>query len=109
MAKQTEQAGTKVSTGKDGNERSVPSVSEVVAFCQRLNLTAEQVGRWVWVTFAEKPDEAMRKALKDFGFRWSGRRGKWAHNCGHFSRSAHKSNPWQKYDHKFVSKAQGAA
>ena len=66
MAKKTEKAGS---------ERTAPSVSEVVAFCRKLNLTAEQVGRWVWVTFAEKPDEALR----DFGFRWSYRRKKWAH------------------------------
>ncbi len=95
---------------KAGSERTVPSVSEVVAFCKKLNLTAEQVGRWVWVTFAEKPDEAMRQALRDFGFRWSYRRKKWAHNCGHPTRSARKTNPWEKYDHKFVSnRAAGGA
>ena len=32
---------------KAGSERTVPSVPEVVAFCKKLNLTAEQVGRWV--------------------------------------------------------------
>ncbi len=90
---------------KTDSERSVPSVAEVVAFCQKLSLTAEQVGRWVWVSFAEKPDEAMRQALRDFGFRWSYRRKKWAHNCGTPPRSARQSDPWQKYDHKYVSKA----
>ncbi len=109
MAKKQEKAGTSVSTGpgpKSGTESrraGMPSVSEVVAFCQKLSLTAEQVGRWVWVSFAEKPDEAMRQALRDFGFRWSYRRKKWAHNCGHPTRSARQSDPWQKYDHKFVS------
>ncbi len=103
MAKKQEKAGTSVSTGQDGTERSVPSVAEVVAFCQKLSLTAEQVGRWVWVTFAEKPDEAMRQALRDFGFRWSYRRKKWAHNCGNPTRSARKTNPWEKYDHKLDS------
>lgn len=113
MAKKTEKAGTKVETSteagtKSENKRSVPSVAEVVAFCKQFNLTAEQVGRWVWVTFAEKPDEAMRQALRDFGFRWSYRRKKWAHNCGHPTRSAKQSDPWQKYGHKFVSKTGGA-
>ena len=84
MAKQQEKAGS---------ERSVPSVAEVVAFCQKLNLTAEQVGRWVWVSFAEKPDEAMRQALRDVGFRLSYRRRKGAHNCGHPTRSAGKTDP----------------
>ncbi len=104
MAKQTEKADTSVS-----NEQPAPSLSQVAAFCKRLNLTAEQVGGWIWVSFAEKPDEAIRQALRDFGFRWSYRRKKWAHNCGVPSRSAAKSDPWQKYEHKFVSKAGGAA
>ena len=78
------------------------TVGEVVAFCQRHNLKAEVVGVWVWVTFAEKPDEAMRKVLKDFGFRWSARRRKWAHNCGTPSRAG-KGNPWAKYSVQSIS------
>ena len=72
------------------------TVNEVTAFCRKHNLQAEVVGVWVWVSFDEKPDEAMRKTLKDFGFRWSARRRKWAHNCGTPSRAG-KGNPWEKY------------
>ena len=113
MAKKQEKAGTSVSTNtkpseKKGNTKKVPSVAEVISFCRRLGLQAELVGRWVWVTFAEKPDDAMRKTLKDFGFRWSIRRRKWAHNCGNPTKSAKKSNPWQKYQHRVISpKGQG--
>lgn len=80
-----------------------PSLHEVVEFCKALNLDAELVGDWVWVTFDKKPSKEMIKGLKDFGFRWSKRRGKWAHNCGKPTKSAYVSNPWQKYSHRFVS------
>ena len=48
------------------------------------------------------PEEEVRKLLKAAGFRWVKKRGKWAHNCGRPCRSS-KSNPWDKYDHKYVS------
>ena len=73
------------------------SVIEVVDFCREHNLHAELVGKWVWVEFDYKPDRQMRDRLKAFGFIWSARRGKWAHNCGHPTQSAHQSNPWDKY------------
>jgi hypothetical protein len=85
------------------NENKTPGIMEVANFCKELNLKAELVGRWIWVSFSEKPDTAVRKALKDFGFRWSGRRGKWAHNCGTPSKSAMQSNPWDKYDHSVIN------
>lgn len=74
------------------------SFDEVVEFCKELGLDAEVVGRWIWVTFAQKPDRDMIKALKDFGFHWSPRREKWAHNCGHPSQPG-SGNPWDKYEH----------
>ncbi len=83
-------------------QKAAVTVDEVVAFCQKHNLKAEVVGVWVWVSFDDKPDEAMRKILKDFGFRWSARRRKWAHNCGTPSRAG-KGNPWQKYSVRQVS------
>ena len=84
-------------------ETAKPNVSEVVTFCRNLNLDAELVGEWVWVSFEEKPSKEMIQGLKDFGFKWSKRRGKWAHNCGKPTKSAHQSNPWEKYGHKAVS------
>ena len=76
---------------------------EVISFCRGLNLNAELVGQWVWVTFAERPERDLLRKLKQMGFRWSKRRGKWANNCGHPAKSAHQSNPWETYSHRFVS------
>ena len=78
-------------------------VLEVVGWCQELNLSAELVGQWVWVTFDQKPEQDLLKKLKQMGFKWSKRRGKWANNCGHPAKSAHQSNPWETYSHRFVS------
>ena len=74
------------------------TIIEVLQWVQDHNLSqiAEVVGRWVWLTFQAKPDEALRSELKAFGFRWVPRRGRWAHNCGHPSRSG-VQDPRQKY------------
>ncbi len=80
---------------------------EVVEFCKSLHLTADIVGRWIWVTFAEKPTAEIRQALKDFGFHWSPRRNKWAHNCGHPTRAG-KQNPYIKYGHRRISEDEAA-
>lgn len=99
--------GTKVQTntqqGTRGNSRTVPTAEEVVQFCRNYNLNAERVGGWVWVTFEQAPDPVLLQALKDFGFRFSPRRKKWAHNCGTPTKSAYVANPWEKYDHFPVS------
>ena len=84
------------------SEEVKAKVAEVIAFCKTNGLNAEQVGVWVWVSFEEKPDEETRKVLKDAGFRWSGRRKKWAHNCGVKTASS-KGNPWEKYGSAVVS------
>jgi hypothetical protein len=85
------------------NTQSDITIDDVISFCRQHDLDAEKVGGWVWVSFAETPDEAMRQTLKDYGFRWSPRRKKWAHNCGTPTKSAHQSNPWEKYEHFPVS------
>ena len=60
---------------------------EVVEFVKANGLStfAEIVGRWVWLTFPDKPAADVRAQIKAFGFRWIEKRGRWAHNCGHFS------------------------
>ena len=78
-------------------------VLEVISFCKQHNFYAELVGKWVWVSFDEKPDKATLKTLKDMGFKWSRRRGKWANNCGHPTKSAYQSDPWETYHHRTVS------
>ena len=44
--------------------------------------TVEVVGAWVWATFAAKPDETVRDALKAAGFRWNHKRRLWQNPCG---------------------------
>ncbi len=73
------------------------SIIEVLEFCKAQNLPARVVGKWVWVKFDSKPNAEIRQALKDFGFRWSRRRGQWTHSCGYSSRPAHSYRPWDKY------------
>ena len=90
---------------KNEKRREVEAkIAEVVEFCKREKLTAELVGAWVWVSFDEKPDEETRKLLKDAGFRWVKKRGKWAHNCGIKCRAG-KISPWDKYESTIISKA----
>ena len=73
------------------------SIIEVLEFCKAKNLPARVVGRWVWVKFDSKPNAEIRQALKDFGFRWSKRRGQWSHNCGNPTKPARGYRPWDKY------------
>jgi hypothetical protein len=77
---------------------------EVVEFCKALSLDAEVVGKWIWVTFAQKPNRELIQQLKDFGFRWSPRREKWAHNCGHPCQPG-SGDPWDKYEHHYINLA----
>ena len=77
--------------------KSNQSIIEVLEFCKAQSLPARVVGRWIWLKFDSKPDAEIRQALKDYGFRWSRRRGQWAHNCGHTSRPARSYRPWDKY------------
>ena len=77
--------------------KSNHSIIEVLEFCKTQNLPARVVGKWVWVKFDSKPSAEIRQALKDFGFRWSQRRGQWSHSCGYSSRPARSYRPWDKY------------
>ena len=77
--------------------KSNHSIIEVLEFCKAQNLPARVVGRWVWIEFESKPSAEIRQALKDFGFRWSRRRGQWSHNCGRPTKPARGYKPWEKY------------
>ena len=57
---------------------------------------AEIVGRWVWVSFADKPGADVRNALKNLGFSWNKRRECWQHPCGHPTKSS-PGDPRFKY------------
>ena len=84
-------------------ETETKTLEQVVEYCKFQRFDAERVGSWIWVSFDEKPDEATIANLKEYGFRYSPRRKKWAHNCGTPTKSAHQSNPWEKYQHFSVS------
>lgn len=79
------------------NKSESKSIIEVLEYCKLQALPARVVGRWVWVKFESKPDAEIRQGLKDFGFRWSRRRGQWSHNCGRPTKPAHNYKPWDKY------------
>ena len=91
------------------SSKSEHSIIEVLEFCKAQNLPARVVGRWVWIKFDAKPPTEIRQALKDFGFRWSKRRGQWAHNCGHSSRPAKSYRPWDKYQTRTIDEALAVA
>lgn len=73
------------------------SIIEVLEFCKAQDLPARVVGRWVWIKFESKPSADVRQSLKNFGFRWSRRRGQWSHNCGRPTKPALSYRPWDKY------------
>lgn len=57
---------------------------------------ARLVGRWVWITFPERPYFRIRTFLRATGFKWNQKRGAWQHSCGvHSVRS--DGNPRWKY------------
>ena len=88
-------------------EQEKHGIIDVIEFCRENNLPADVVGRWVWVNFTEKPSAEVRQLLKDYGFRWSKRRGEWAHNCGHPTKSGH-CIPREKYGAVPVDQAEVA-
>jgi hypothetical protein len=95
---------------KESTEESKSkNLIEVLEFCKERNLPARVVGKWVWIEFESKPSAEIRQALKDFGFRWSRRRGQWSHNCGHPTKPAQGYAPWDKYPTKTVDETLAAA
>jgi len=43
---------------------------------------AEVVGKWIWITFPEPPEERIRAELSQLGFHWNNTRKCWQHPCG---------------------------
>ena len=54
------------------------------------------VGRWVWASFAEKPEQDLIDELKILGFNWNNKRKVWQHPCGWHCKSA-PYDPRNKY------------
>jgi hypothetical protein len=64
---------------------------------------AEIVGRWIWLTFPEPPDEQVRGQLSQFGFHWNNTRKCWQHPCGQFATEGSGADPRQKYGSRFAA------
>ncbi len=78
-------------------KQRLTNIIDVIEFCRREHLPADVVGRWVWLSFAEKPSEEIREKIKAVGFRWVQSRGEWAHDCGHPSHHTKGWPPRVKY------------
>lgn len=85
----------------DSITRSSPTVA-VVEFCIANGFPASVVGRWVWVSFPEKPAPETIAILKEAGFRWAPRRLSWLHPCGVFTGRG-RGDPRAKYGEVPVS------
>ncbi len=86
-------------------QQQTHSIIEVLQFCRENQLPARVVGRWVWLKFPSKPKSHILESLKEIGFRWSKRRGQWAHNCNHPSLPAKDYAPWDRYPTKSLEEA----
>ena len=67
---------------------------------------AEVIGQWVWVSFPDQPEQALRVHLSQLGFHWNNARKCWQHPCGQFR--SHVSDPRQKYGAQFAADLQPA-
>lgn len=92
--------------GFDPPAERIDGTLAVVQWCAANGIPADLVGRWVWVSFDEKPAAAVLAMLKLAGFHWSRERGEWAHNCGHWSGPG-KGSPRWKYGSVPVGQAVG--
>ena len=72
-------------------------LKDVILECQRLEIDAYVVGRWVWASFSDRPPVATRDALKTMGFIWNKNRQAWMHNCGYRTKQAKGYDPRDKY------------
>src|SRR5688572_25744468 len=61
---------------------------------------AEVVGKWVWITFPEQPDERVRADLSQLGFHWNNTRKCWQHPCGQVTTRG-QQEPRDKYTSYF--------
>jgi hypothetical protein len=73
---------------------------------------AEVIGKWVWLTFPEPPEEQVRGQLSQFGFHWNNTRKCWQHPCGTLNSqlSTHHSeaDPREKYGSHFAADLKAA-
>lgn len=75
------------------------SLEELAEILQALNLSqhAEIVGKWLWLTFKDKPDDAVILDIKILGFQYSEKRQAWLHRCGNPHTRRSPRDPRAKY------------
>jgi hypothetical protein len=75
------------------------TTAEVKAWVKenQIQAVSYSVGAWVWLEFAEKPAEEIRKKIGLAGFHWNNNRRVWQHPCGEFSRKS-KFDPRLTYE-----------
>ena len=65
----------------NGQEREIHkklmTAKTVIAKLPTKPETTEQIGAWLWLTFASKPDDETRSQMKSAGFRWASKKAKW--------------------------------
>jgi hypothetical protein len=70
--------------------------------------TAEVVGKWVWVSFADIPAAEIRRQLAELGFHWNKYRQSWQHPCGAFRDTRATYDPRTKYGSYFATDRKAA-
>ncbi|HEY0549374.1 MAG TPA: hypothetical protein VGF13_07195, partial [Verrucomicrobiae bacterium] len=65
---------------------------------------AEVVGKWVFVTFAEKQPREVTAALSELGFHWNNTRVCWQHPCGTLAERTPR-DPREKYGSYFPARS----
>ena len=68
---------------------------------EQYNL-AEQVGKWIWITFQEIPADTIRAKLSQLGFHWNNVRKCWQHPCGQVTQRG-TQDPREKYGSQFAA------
>lgn len=71
----------------------------------QLYSLAEVVGKWVWISFAEKQPVTVTSALSELGFHWNKRRQTWQHPCNAHSKRSRLFEPRRIYRSYFPADA----
>jgi len=58
-------------------ETTRQTIDQKAVRAMKLGGQAVITGSWVWVTFDSKPDKSTREQLKELGYKWAPKKGKW--------------------------------
>ncbi len=92
---------------KQRDENRALPTDRVLALLQRWMprqyQLAEVVGKWVWITFPDQPEDTVRGQLSQFGFHWNNSRKCWQHPCGQFATEGSGQDPRAKYGSRMIT------